>query len=80
MTTSLDRIGDPCEVSGEMGARTHRPHRSPGRLTRSVHHNSATADKAASDGTINDFGAVHSIFFRDPDGLEGEVVIAKVST
>ena len=37
-------------------------------------------DKAASDGTINDFGAVHSIFFRDPDGLEGEVLIAKAST
>ena len=37
-------------------------------------------DKAASDGTINDFGAVHSIFFRDPDGLEGEVLISKAST
>ena len=28
----------------------------------------------ASDGTVNDFGGVHSIFFRDPDGLEGEVL------
>lgn len=37
-------------------------------------------DHAASDGTVNDFGAVHSIFFRDPDGLEGEVVIAKTSS
>ncbi|WP_445186908.1 hypothetical protein ACTXG6_06815 [Pseudonocardia sp. Cha107L01] len=36
-------------------------------------------DKAASDGTVNDFGAVRSIFFRDPDGLEGEVLIAKAS-
>jgi catechol 2,3-dioxygenase-like lactoylglutathione lyase family enzyme len=36
--------------------------------------------KGASDGTVNDFGAVHSIFFRDPDGLEGEVLIAKAST
>jgi len=36
-------------------------------------------DKAASDGTVNDFGAVQSIFFRDPDGLEGEVLIAKSS-
>lgn len=34
-------------------------------------------DRGASDGTINDFGAVYSIFFRDPDGLEGEVVIGK---
>jgi catechol 2,3-dioxygenase-like lactoylglutathione lyase family enzyme len=29
----------------------------------------------ASDGTVNDFGSVHSMFFRDPDGLEGEVLI-----
>jgi catechol 2,3-dioxygenase-like lactoylglutathione lyase family enzyme len=31
----------------------------------------------ASDGTVNDFGTVHSMFFRDPDGLEGEVLVAK---
>ena len=30
----------------------------------------------ASDGEVNDFGGVRSIFFRDPDGLEGEVLIA----
>jgi len=34
-------------------------------------------DHGASDGTINDFGPVHTIFFRDPDGLEGEVLIGK---
>ena len=28
----------------------------------------------ASDGTITDFGAALSVFFRDPDGLEAEVV------
>ncbi|TPG37281.1 VOC family protein [Mycolicibacterium hodleri] len=37
-------------------------------------------DKSASDGAINDFGTVRSIFFRDPDGLEGEVLIATAST
>jgi len=31
----------------------------------------------ASDGTVNDFGSVHSMFFRDPGGLEGEVLICK---
>lgn len=31
----------------------------------------------ASDGEVNDFGDVLSLFFRDPDGLEGEVLIAK---
>lgn len=36
-------------------------------------------DRQASDGTVNDFGAVRSIFFRDPDGLEGEVLITKTS-
>ena len=34
-------------------------------------------DAGASDGHINDFGRVHSMFFRDPDGLEGEVLVAK---
>ena len=27
----------------------------------------------ASDGFVTDFGQVHSVFFRDPDGLAGEV-------
>ncbi len=31
----------------------------------------------ASDGTVNDFGGAYSMFFRDPDGLEGEVLIRK---
>jgi catechol 2,3-dioxygenase-like lactoylglutathione lyase family enzyme len=31
----------------------------------------------ASDGHVNDFGRVHSMFFRDPDGLEGEVLVQK---
>ena len=34
-------------------------------------------DEGASDGTINDFGSAHSVFFRDPDGLEGEVLLTK---
>jgi catechol 2,3-dioxygenase-like lactoylglutathione lyase family enzyme len=29
----------------------------------------------ASDGNVNDFGPMRSLFFRDPDGLEGEVLI-----
>jgi hypothetical protein len=31
----------------------------------------------ASDGSVNDFGSVRSMFFRDPGGLEGEVLIPK---
>ena len=34
-------------------------------------------DTGASDGAVNDFGQVLSIFFRDPDGLEGEVLLRK---
>ena len=33
--------------------------------------------RGASDGHVNDFGRVRSIFFRDTDGLDGEVLIAK---
>jgi catechol 2,3-dioxygenase-like lactoylglutathione lyase family enzyme len=34
-------------------------------------------ERGASDGDVNDFGTVRSLFFRDPDGLEGEVLVAK---
>jgi catechol 2,3-dioxygenase-like lactoylglutathione lyase family enzyme len=34
-------------------------------------------ESGASDGTVNDFGGAFSIFFRDPDGLEGEVLLGK---
>jgi catechol 2,3-dioxygenase-like lactoylglutathione lyase family enzyme len=33
----------------------------------------------ASDGTITDFGSQFSVFFRDPDGLEAEVLLPKDS-
>ena len=32
---------------------------------------------SAGDGAVNDFGAARSIFFTDPDGLEGEVPVPK---
>jgi catechol 2,3-dioxygenase-like lactoylglutathione lyase family enzyme len=31
--------------------------------------------RGASDGFVTDFGATLSLFFRDPDGLEGEVCV-----
>jgi catechol 2,3-dioxygenase-like lactoylglutathione lyase family enzyme len=33
-------------------------------------------DRGATDGFVTDFGHVLSLFFRDPDGLEGEVCVA----
>jgi catechol 2,3-dioxygenase-like lactoylglutathione lyase family enzyme len=33
-------------------------------------------DRGASDGFVTDFGPILSLFFRDPDGLEGEVCVA----
>ncbi|MBW0115725.1 hypothetical protein [Pseudonocardia abyssalis] len=32
-------------------------------------------EAGASDGQVNDFGGALSMFFRDPDGLEGEVLL-----
>jgi len=32
-------------------------------------------EKGATDGYVSDFGLVYSLFFRDPDGLECEVVV-----
>lgn len=34
-------------------------------------------EAGASDGTVSDFGTALSVFFRDPDGLEGEVLLRK---
>ena len=31
--------------------------------------------REASDGAIEDLGAFHSIWFDDPDGMRGEVVL-----
>ena len=31
--------------------------------------------RGASDGFVTDFGRGHSVFFTDPDGLEGEVLL-----
>jgi catechol 2,3-dioxygenase-like lactoylglutathione lyase family enzyme len=33
-------------------------------------------DCGATDGFVTDFGPTLSVFFRDPDGLEGEVCVA----
>jgi catechol 2,3-dioxygenase-like lactoylglutathione lyase family enzyme len=32
-------------------------------------------DRGANDGFVTDFGAILSLFFRDPDGLECEVCV-----
>jgi len=34
-------------------------------------------EAGASDGAVNDLGSALSVFFRDPDGLEGEVLLPK---
>ena len=31
--------------------------------------------RGATDGFVTDFGRAHSVFFTDPDGLEGEVLL-----
>ena len=32
-------------------------------------------ERGATDGFVTDFGKILSLFFRDPDGLEGEVCV-----
>jgi catechol 2,3-dioxygenase-like lactoylglutathione lyase family enzyme len=32
-------------------------------------------ERGATDGFVTDFGEILSLFFRDPDGLEGEVCV-----
>lgn len=32
-------------------------------------------ERGATDGFVTDFGPILSVFFRDPDGLEGEVCV-----
>lgn len=32
-------------------------------------------ERGATDGFVTDFGRAHSVFFTDPDGLEGEVLL-----
>lgn len=34
-------------------------------------------ERGASEGDVTDFGSVRSVFFRDPDGLEGEVLVSE---
>lgn len=37
-------------------------------------------ERGATDGFVTDFGVAISLFFVDPDGLEGEVVLDKPGT
>lgn len=32
-------------------------------------------ERGATDGFVTDFGRAHSVWFKDPDGLEGEVLL-----
>lgn len=37
-------------------------------------------ERGAADEFVTDFGPILSVFFRDPDGLEGEVCVANPDT
>ena len=36
-------------------------------------------ERGATDGFITDFGQILSLFFQDPEGLEGEVCVANAA-
>lgn len=73
------------EVDGNQEACTARPMFERGRIDHIGLHASSDAafdeirrrliDRGATDGFVTDFGPVLSVWFVDPDGLEGEVCI-----
>ena len=69
---------EPDRQTPNVGTRATRPLRPAGGVRRSFETiRQRLIEHGASDGEVNDFGAVRSVFFRDPDGLEGEVLVAK---
>lgn len=73
------------EIEGNQEACTDRPMFQRGRIDHIGLHASSEAafdeirrrliDRGATDGFVTDFGPVLSVWFVDPDGLEGEVCI-----
>jgi catechol 2,3-dioxygenase-like lactoylglutathione lyase family enzyme len=73
------------EIEGNQEARTERVMFQRGRIDHIGLHASSDAafdeirqrliDRGATDGFVTDFGPVLSVWFVDPDGLEGEVCI-----
>lgn len=57
-------------------SRPHRPPGPPGRVARRLQHDPRSSHRARLyDGFVTDFGRILSLFFRDPEGLEGEVCV-----
>jgi hypothetical protein len=86
------RIGPHTElnvftIEGNREPDRQKPMRARGRLDHFGLHAASTesfetirqrlVEHGASDGAVNDFGSVRSLFFRDPDGLESEVLAPK---
>ena len=73
------------EIDGNQEARTDRPMFQRGRIDHLGLRAASEAsfdeirqrliDRGATDGFVTDFGPVLSVWFVDPDGLEGEVCI-----
>ena len=74
------------EIQGNTEARRQTPAFGRGRIDHLGLHTPSIAAFAearrrlmalgATDGFVTDFGQVLSVFFRDPDGLEGEVCVS----
>lgn len=73
------------EVKGNAEARRQTPMFGRGRIDHLGFHAASLeafeeirrrlVDRGAADEFVTDFGPVLSVFFRDPDGLEGEVCV-----
>lgn len=90
MRLTFVRVGETAElnvfeIAGNTEAERQTPMFGRGRIDHMALHAGSLADfetirerlvaAEASDGFVTDFGPILSIFFRDPDGLEGEVCV-----
>lgn len=90
-TLTLVRIGKQAEINlFELGGNTEAQRQTPmfgrGRIDHLglqaasfedfVEVRRRLMERGAADDFVTDFGSILSVFFRDPDGLEGEVCVA----
>jgi catechol 2,3-dioxygenase-like lactoylglutathione lyase family enzyme len=85
LRTGTDSWLHPAEVSGndhgtalpEMFQRGHLDHLALGAASRAAFDElrERLIERSATDGTIEDLGAFHAVWFTDPDGMRGELTL-----
>jgi catechol 2,3-dioxygenase-like lactoylglutathione lyase family enzyme len=85
LRTGTDSWLHPAEVFGndhgtavpQMFQRGHLDHLALGASSPSTFHQlrDRLVERSATDGTIEDLGAFHALWFTDPDGMRGELTL-----